>query len=308
MCGCSLYSAFAASTRQSSARHAARDSASSSHTKFCEHDRTHVDPIFHMAGISADTIFSSLLNAHPAPATAAIVEVGVYDGNQCVASSRAGFQPVICFEPSPQNYERSRATIEAAGVMDDVTLVKKAVGNKANQEVTLHAKGGSGDHLGEVPFAGETDRGFQASEVSTIESTSLDAYLQNITYSGSIYIVKVDTQGFDGLVIEGMEGLLLDQRIDYVLFELWPKAMLHEGRKSCTETLHFLTSFGYRLYELAMPGLIFEIGGAAPDIGKSLFTRGSSIKQVCEWYESSELSNTFGTWTDVLAVSPLRAL
>ena len=69
-----------------------------------------------------------------------------------------------------------------------------------------------------------------------------------------------------------------------------------------------MSSLNCGLYELAMPGLIFEIGGAAPDIGKTLFTRGSSIKQVCEWYESSELSNTFGTWTDVLAASPLRAL
>ncbi len=34
-------------------------------------------------------------------------------------------------------------------------------------------------------------------------------------------------------------------------------------------------------------------------------TRGSSIKEMCEWYELDNLSNSFGTctWSDVLAVS-----
>ena len=111
-----------------------------------------------------------------------------------------------------------------------------------------------------------SEHGFQASKVLTIESTFLDAHFQEIAYEGDIYIVKVDTQGFDGVILEGMVSLLTDKRIDYVLFELWPKAMLHEGRKSCTETLLFLTSFGIRLYELAMPGLVHELGDAPHDI------------------------------------------
>ena len=279
-----------------------------SHVIACDDDHTHIDTAFHSAGVSADTVFASLLGTHPSPATAAIVEVGVYDGLQCAASSTAGFKPVMCFEPSPANFDRSHATLEAAGVLGNVSLIKKALGNNANQLVKLHSKGGSGDHLGDTPFTGEVEHGFQANEVITMESTSLDAHMREVGYNGDVFIVKIDTQGFDGVVIEGMQGLLSDQRIDYVLFELWPKAMLHGGRKSCNETLVFLTEFGYRLYELAMPGLSVELGEAVPDIKASLFHRGSSIKQVCEWYESKDLSNSFGMWTDVLAVSSRRTL
>lgn len=110
-----------------------------------------------------------------------------------------------------------------------------------------------------------------------MESTSLDAHMREVGYNGDIYIVKIDKQNFGGVVIEGMQGLVTDGRIDYVLFELWPKAMLHRGRKSCNDTLVFLTEFGYRLYELAMPKLSIELGEAVSDV-TSLFHRGSSIK------------------------------
>lgn len=52
-----------------------------SHLKACDDDHIHINTIFHSAGVSADTVFASLLNTHPLPATAAVVEVGVYDGN-----------------------------------------------------------------------------------------------------------------------------------------------------------------------------------------------------------------------------------
>ncbi len=77
---------------------------------------TKIETILRALGSDADSLYRRLLEVHPNSSSAAIVEVGVFNGQQCLQAAAAGFSPVICFEPSPANYNNSAATIAAAPV------------------------------------------------------------------------------------------------------------------------------------------------------------------------------------------------
>ena len=68
-------------------------------------------------GSESDALYRRLLEVHPNPAAAAVVEVGVFNGQQCLEAAAAGFSSVFCFEPSPANFNNSAAAIAASPVL-----------------------------------------------------------------------------------------------------------------------------------------------------------------------------------------------
>ncbi|CAL8471655.1 g11197 [Coccomyxa elongata] len=287
-------------------------------------------------GSDADSLYRRLLEVHPNSSDAAVVEVGVFNGQQCLQAAAAGFSPVICFEPSPANYNNSAAIIAAAPMPPEhkaaIELVNMAVSNTAGVVVEFHTGGTSGDYAGssiDAAFQHDpaADERLQTVRVAT---TTLDEYLPSrlpnlATTTGSrhhvgahalhaaldnaaadakeLYIVKIDTQGFDGVVLEGMKEILRHKQVTYILLELWPKAMSLPGRKKCEESLHFLASNGYTLHDLAIPDQAWQYGTTATkaELESASRVRPDDIEGLCGWLMAH--SNEFGFWTDILAVA-----
>lgn len=110
-----------------------------------------------------------------------------------------------------------------------------AVSNTAGGTMEFHSKGTSGDYAGSTIAAAFQHEASAEAAPITIATTTLDEYLPgklpNLAEGGrhrggahgrhvaaeagasnahvkELYIVKIDTQGFDGMVIEGMKELL----------------------------------------------------------------------------------------------------
>jgi FkbM family methyltransferase len=264
------------------------ESNSAGQTKSPTTSNKRINPLLRPMGLSPEHIYAQLLGAHEDPSKAVVVEVGVYDGAQCRQAAEKGYKKVICFEPSPANYERSSKTV--AG-LQNVDLVQMAAGNVDGGNIEFHGIGGTGDHAGPVN-KGEMSA-YQDQAPIKIPVTTLDSYLQK--YMGEIYLIKVDTQGYDGFVLEGMREILQSGAAKYIIWELWPTAMRNAG-KPCTEVLSYLSGFDkYTAYELGL------LGGAKDknlDMSREWLRHPVDPDQLCKWYE--ELSNSFGLWSDIL--------
>jgi hypothetical protein len=109
--------------------------------------------------------------------------------------------------------------------------------------------------------------------------------------------VNIDTQGFDGSVVRGMQRLLQQKSVQYILFELWPTAM--KRSISCEETLSFLLANKYVLFETGFKSFNNERRPTAA----SWISHPKDVSSLCKWY--IENSQDFGLWTDILAVASI---
>lgn len=204
---------------------------------------------------------------------------------------------MYAFEPSPKNYERSRATLAAGIKSGRVHLEQKAAGNRTGDQVEFHASGSVFDHPG--PLISGDDAAFKSQQAAVqVETLTLDDYFfaEGREHIG-IYIAKIDTQGFDGAVLQGMRRLLAARRVHYILFELWPKAMVHAV--PCEDALRFLLPTGYTLFEMPV-AYYWDERHQVPGKDKA-FNHPSDPAGLCKWYTDN--SQQFGLWTDILAVS-----
>ena len=146
----------------------------------------------------------------------------------------------------------------------------------------------------------------------------------NIDYSSEgpnidkLFLVKVDTQGYEPEVMKGMKESIKEQKIDYLIVEYWPKgidfifnATEAERCEKPAGILQSLWESGYSLY--AMPILSHP---DAPKEGKEYLKsdRGRMINyknfmEHCKFFYEVEDKNPsedykMGYWSDILAVSP----
>ena len=113
-------------------------------------------------------------------------------------------------------------------IKNAVHLVNLAVSNVSGGSIEFHAGGTSGDYAGTpIERAFELNQAAQQNaQIIPVETTTLDDYLLRalpdlaLTTSSmmsnsehELYLVKIDTQGFDGVVLEGMQQLLKQKKV-----------------------------------------------------------------------------------------------
>ncbi len=136
-----------------------------------------------------------------------------------------------------------------------IQLINMAVSDTAGGKMEFHSKGTSGDYAGStIGAAFQQDTALDAP--INVATTTLDDYLPgqlpNLAEAGhhhggahgrhvatqegasdvrELYIVKIDTQGFDGVVIEGMKELLRHKQARTRLLLFWhcPRSLGNEG-------------------------------------------------------------------------------
>merc|ERR1711935_153339 len=129
-----------------------------------------------------------------------------------------------------------------------------------------------------------------------------------------IYLLKVDTQGYEPAVISGMEQSIKDASIDYIIFKFWPRGMdlLADTKDQCSghKDIDRLVASGYTLYALSVESHSGAPGhGATQDEGLLRPFENVSSLDYCRWFFELEQKYPsedykFGYWSDFLAVAP----
>jgi len=216
---------------------------------------------------------SSLSSSDQQPLIA--MEVGMQLYRQCHAAAKYGFH-VRCIEPSPQSYNKIVKAYNSETAKNPVTtsriqLYNMAASHKSHETVPFYASGGTGDHVGEFdmwnmkPGPPQLDAKYPTKHKKLIEvsTVTLDDIIENKikpTHSSNeynkvvnqnnnnVFLLKVDTQGFEPAVFKGLTSSLQQHKIKYLLFEYWPKGMdlisnnVHEESSRCKEPIIILNN------------------------------------------------------------------
>lgn len=169
-----------------------------------------------------------------------IVDVGAHVGlyGLIAAAAMSGRGRVVAFEPAPRNYDLLARNIEANGFRN-ISAVQKAVSNKV----------GTLDFY-EHPIRSELHslRPLRASQSPSrsVEVTSLDEFFGE----EQVDLVKMDVEGAEGHVLEGMSGLIRRNPQMRLFTEFNPSFLSASG----TDPEAFIQSLignGFSLHEIS---------------------------------------------------------
>ena len=159
-----------------------------------------------------------------------------------IASREVGEEGrVIAFEPDPESFDILRRNV-TVNKCPNVILEKDALSNKRGTIwLYIHDKNKGGHSLL------KSDERSQRVEVQAL---TLDEYLQG--FERKIALVKMDTEGAEGLILEGMQSTIQTQdRMDIVM-EFAPNALRPLGTDP-EAMLYRLLESNYRAYAIDHP-------------------------------------------------------
>jgi FkbM family methyltransferase len=245
---------------------------------------------------------------------AVAMEVGMYRANQCLAAARAGFE-VHCVEPSPNSFAHIQYTVskKEQKLQNRVHLYNAAAGDVSGTNVFFEAGGGTGDSV--RPFSGN-DTEFDSSiknksNLVKVPSLRLDDIVANTT--DGVFALKVDTQGFEPNVFDGLSESLKNHKVDFILSEFWPRGMKDLYKENDEEECHRATNMmaaivaaGYKIYATYN---VIAHPMAPADFWQAQDRPLHNLYDHCKWYLDLERrfptpTYTFGYWSDIVAVSP----
>lgn len=151
---------------------------------------------------------------------------------------------VHSFEPDPNALARLRRGVAANG-HQHVTVMPMAASDR-DGELVLHVSpvvgwstAVTGTHLGAlVPV--------------TVRAARLDTLRDEGALEGPIRLVKIDVEGFEASVLDGMQRLLAEDR-PYVVLEVNPELLAPAGHRPA-DVFERLVRHGYLLHRLEEPG------------------------------------------------------
>jgi FkbM family methyltransferase len=175
-----------------------------------------------------------------------IVDAGANVGYYTIIGSRLVGETgkVYAFEPDPANFALLEKNVQLNG-LTNVVLERKALSNRKGTLKLFIAEQNKGDHRIYQP-EGESRASVE------VEAVRLDEYFQD--HKRGIDFIKIDTQGADGLILEGMTGLL-EGRTDgpTIFMEFWPHGLKGMGTDSGA-LLRTLQSYNYKIYDMQAQG------------------------------------------------------
>lgn len=167
--------------------------------------------------------------------------IGYYTALASVAMKGEG--RIVSLEPDPENFEFLQKTI-AANRATNVTPVRKAAAEKPGMMKLFTSSNNRGDNR---LYANELADGSCEVEIITI-----DQLLEELNIP-QIHLLKIDVQGFEGHVFDGMRKAIAQSPELIILSEFWPQGLRSAGTDP-VELLERLEGFGLRLRELTSQG------------------------------------------------------
>ena len=150
---------------------------------------------------------------------------------------------VFAFEPDPTAFAILQKNVRLNGLRN-VVLEQKAVSNENGSIRLFLAKENKGDHR-----IYQTEQQRPAIDVQAV---TLDDYFKD--YEQGIDFIKIDTQGAEGLILEGMPELIRKNEQLAMAVEFWPCALDDLGCKP-QQFLEQLRSYDFLFFDLG-PGIL----------------------------------------------------
>eukprot|EP00977_Amphora_coffeiformis_P004699 scaffold1007_cov176-Amphora_coffeaeformis.AAC.5 len=265
---------------------------------------------------ATDILGTTTLSSKHSPPVA--MEVGMHSATQCLEAAAAGLH-VHCVEPSPASFQRVLNQVDASPHKARVSLYQKAASSTSQGTVNFKSSGGTGDHVGEFDMwrmKANTDlEHFKGQEkIVQVPQIRLDDIVQQQIIqpkqADSVFALKIDTQGFEPFVLEGLSQSLVQHQIKFLLMEYWPRGIdLHAGTPdacSGVKMLQHLVTAGYTLYALAVHAHPKAPYGYQTVLHERPL---DDLQANCLWYLKLEQQfpseeYKMGYWSDVLAVAP----
>jgi FkbM family methyltransferase len=175
-----------------------------------------------------------------------VVDAGANFGYYTLIGSRlvGDKGKVYAFEPDPKNFALLQKNVRLNG-LTNVVLEQKALSNRTGDLKLFIASQNKGDHRIYQPD-GESRASVD------VETVRLDEYFTD--HDRGIDFLKMDTQGAEGVILEGMSGLL-EGRVGgpTIFMEFWPHGLKGMGTDAGA-LLKTLQSYKYTLYEFKHKG------------------------------------------------------
>lgn len=173
-----------------------------------------------------------------------VIDVGANIGWYTVLASRVVGEDglVIAFEPDPTNFALLQRNIEANDCRN-VRLEQRALSNEPGSITLFLHERNQGMHS--VLRSDETKHSVE------IEAVRLDDYLRDV--SRHIDFVKIDVEGAEGMVLEGMHATLKSNPHMNILLEFAPHRLTATGYDP-ESVLRGLAAGGFNVYEVGDPG------------------------------------------------------
>ena len=146
---------------------------------------------------------------------------------------------VFCFEPEPNNFQKLKKNIEK-NKYQNVVCENIAISNK-NGEIQLYLSERSiGQH--------KIYNSDAVSEKSiTVKTSSLDNYFKNNKLREKISFIKIDIEGAEFFVLDGMQTILKNNKKLKILLEFDPNQIKDSGTTS-NDLLNLLNGEGFEFF------------------------------------------------------------
>jgi len=154
----------------------------------------------------------------------------------------------IALEPDPENFRYLEATIRANRAIN-VIAIPKAAGAVAGTTALHTSSFNRGDNR---LYPNELSDGS-----CTVEVCTVDDLLANLGV-GAVDLIKVDVQGFEGHVLQGMNETIRRSPNLTAMIEFWPFGLQSAGT-SPEDFLNQLEQLDLRVYELTKKGTLAPI-------------------------------------------------
>jgi FkbM family methyltransferase len=203
--------------------------------------------------------FYALTKSHPALfAGGDVLDIGANIGyTACMFAAATTFPfKVYAFEPDQISFATLAEVTRRKHLGDRIELLNMAVGSGDGTLEFWHNEEHSADHR--VVTSEFRSARLDGSKITTVPVTSVDNFVAARGLQ-SICFIKIDVQGYELAVCEGMKETLEKSPRLCVAFEYAPEGMRELGFDPAA-VLHFFRAEGYKLYALSRKGI-----HAAPD-------------------------------------------
>mmetsp|Transcript_11786 Transcript_11786/g.25586 ORF Transcript_11786/g.25586 Transcript_11786/m.25586 type:complete len:361 (-) Transcript_11786:270-1352(-) len=274
-------------------------------------DEESVSPLLRHLGVRSDALFKALLEAHPYPERATVLEVGARDSGQSRLALELGFTTHV-WEPSPHSYRAIVHQLSPWIAKGMAQVHPEAASSRSGLKVHFKAAKTRMSAAGDAILSESTDvRSDARSQTVMVSTIALDQAIVDIGLDQAFF-VKIDVQGHEAHVLQGLSHSLSRHAFDYVMIEWWPKEMEQPAHQlpgtTCTAAaaLRLLAQAGYTLFELQVKSRHYA-NTEVPLFGER-FARPLGFDALCEWYKmrghNHPQPTKMGYWTDFLAVAP----
>ncbi len=170
-----------------------------------------------------------------------VIDVGANIGyHTLIAGKLVGKKgKVYAFEPQPYSYELLTKNI-ALNNLANIMPLQKAVSREAGKSKLFYTSA----HLGASSFS-DANIPDKISKCIEVDTVSLDEFFKKEIRETKIHFMKIDTQGAEGLVLDGAKEILKHHALK-VIMEFWPYGLKNMGCNPA-ELLHRLRVYGFSL-------------------------------------------------------------